>query len=294
MLVLDCPKLRWKFRKHLMACLLVLMLAFFALAGIEILGQLYFVGNPYYFFDQRFIYTTADSFRNIGKFWTYKPRSTIDEIGIYRTALGRFFKEYECHYETDRNGFFNPDSERMQYDVLLLGDSFTSGSAGCSWMPALQAKLPNYAIYNAALPGTGVANWAEIEGYLVAQGYQFRHVIGVFIIDDFWRTLRWKRDAELDCLHDLRRCTWQVFYPLDPEADLLKVSERRATHQLTKKIEYFWRRNLWVTHLLYSSVPPLPRFWAKDAAASNLPDYTTEAFDRIVQMSKGIELVHVP
>jgi hypothetical protein len=286
---------KFKLRKHLMACILMLLIIFVSLIGVEILGRWYLAGNPFYFFDQRFIYTTPDAFRNLGNFWTYKPSSVIDEVGIYRTSLGNFFAEYECRYESDRMGFFNRDSEHKNHDLLLLGDSFTSGSGGCSWTTMLEAKLPGYSIYNAALPGTGVANWSEIEQYLLAQGFTFRHVVMVFIVDDFWRPLRQKRELELDCLHEVARCTWQVFYPLDPTIDLVKTSERRAPHQLTKKIEYFWRRNFWVTHALYDN--PLRSFTVllnPNSTVISVPDYSTNAMDRLIRMSDSLDLVHVP
>jgi hypothetical protein len=286
-------KIEW--REYLKAGLAILVLCFVSLAGLELLGQLYFAGNPNYFFEHRFLYTTANSFRNVRGFWTYQPNSRIDEIAIYRTPFRNFFKEYECHYRTDRLGFLdNPESDRRTYDVLLLGDSFTAGAGGCSWVDGLRAKVPGYAIYNAALPGTGWANWAEIKSYLETQGYEFRQVILVFIAGDWSRRLKSKGERELACLRDVTRCVHEVYYPLDEKTDLFEMSARRARlrpNQLSDKLGYLWRKYFWVSEFLVSQGVPL--FSQPDVRGVSVDGEATAAFDRIVSISEPTRFVRI-
>ena len=282
-------------RAYLKASLATLVSILVSLAGLEFLGQLYFEGNPNYFFEHRFLYTTPDSFRNVQDLWTYKPNSRIDEIAIYRTPFRNFFKEYECHYQTDRLGFLdNPEPDRRTYDVLLLGDSFTAGSGGCSWVNGLRAKVAGYSVYNAALPGTGWANWAEIKRYLDKEGYQFRQVILVFIAGDWARRLKPKGDRELDCLRDVTHCVHEVYYPLDSTIDLFEMSARRArlrSNQFSDKIGYFWRRYFWVSEFLLSASNPL--FSKPDVRGVSVDRAAAEAFDRIVSISEATRFVRI-
>jgi hypothetical protein len=67
----------------------VIVLISIGLAAGEFLGQTFF-GNPYNFFEHRYIYNTPNAFGNIERFWTYKPNASIEEMDIYRTSLGNF------------------------------------------------------------------------------------------------------------------------------------------------------------------------------------------------------------
>jgi hypothetical protein len=274
-------------------CVRVIVAILIALAASEVLGQIFF-GNPYNFFEHRYIYTTPDTFRNVERFWTYKPHTRIDEIGIYRTSLGTFQQEYECRYEADGSGFLDNPGPRRKYDAILLGNSFTAGQAGCSWAQKLRDRIPNYTVYNAGLPGTGIPNWAEMLGFLGKQGYAFDNSVLAFIADDFFRPL-WQRDmTELNCLRDVAQCVDQTYYPLDRGADIFELSARRAAARsapdiLANNIKYFWKRTFWVSYFILS------RIVAPSSDSSNffVSDEAADALDRIISLSKTIRLVRI-
>lgn len=242
-------------RRSLRLALLVIAQIIVALIVVEILGEMYF-NNPNSV-GERFLFTSPDSFRDIGKFWTYSPNRTIREVAIYQKALGGFEQEYDCLYPTDRLGFVdNRNSDRKDFDFLLLGDSFTQGQGGCPWASRLRHEVPGVSIYNAGLQGTGPGNWAPEAQYLLDNGLRFRNEIFIFISDDFRRVLFNYGQALFSCLHDISLCHGQFFYPITPGADLMKISAERArgTMSLYDRVLYFWQEHLWVTEFLAAQI----------------------------------------
>ena len=189
----------------------------------------------------------------------------------------------------------NLPAEGPKYNVLLLGDSFTAGSGGCSWMSLLRAKLSGYSIYNTGLPGTGVQDWTEIQRHLTTAGYEFDRVIMVFISDDFTRPRLQKTDQEIECLHDVSRCTLEVYYPLNTGSDLMDISRRRMKlrpDQTPAKIRYISKRYLWVSRFLFGH--SFRMFSQRDTTANGTFDQaTSNAFNRIVRTSKKLNLIRV-
>ena len=254
--------------------LLILVQIAFAVGAVEVLGQLYF-HNPYSYWEHRFVFMTQDGVRNIGKAWTYAPGREIKETIIYQTPLGGFEKESECEYPIDRLGLVdNENTDRREFDLLLLGNSFTQGQGGCPWASTLRRYLPNVSIYNAGLYATGPGNWAETTRYLMEEGLRFRTVIVIFISDDFTR-YNWNHSNEqLDCLHDITKCDeHSFFYPITPNLDLVRISRERAEAQdlqssreralplgmarVLRRAHYFWNKYLWVSYFLASNTKNL-------------------------------------
>jgi len=189
----------------------------------------------------------------------------------------------------DDVGFVGNPSGRRDYDILLLGDSFTAGEVGCSWMPELRRLVPQAAIYNAGLPATGVENWAMSERYLLSRGFAFRHVVLIFIADDFFRPLSGKGGQDAECLHDIARCMPRNYaYPLVPGADLAAISAGRLRRRWLDEIDYWWARNLWVSHFLIESI-------ARRAAVHPvaISDATMAALDAIQAAGGTLHLIKV-
>jgi len=257
--------------------------------GAEALGQLYF-GNPLYYREQRFTYDTPDAVLNIGPaLWTYRPDSEITESIVYKKPFGDYFVESSCTRRTDERGFLDNKNGTRDYDILLLGDSFTAGSAGCGWTDELRQRLPGQTIYNAGLPGTGVPNWAAALDDLRAHGFRFRRVLLLFIADDFYRQAAIWSEGDLACLHDISHCTTENYlYPLTPGIDLAKVSAERNQSGLVGDIDLIWKRRLWVSHFLTSAV-------GAALIRRQLPiiDQAKAALDHILTAGPAVHLVHI-
>jgi len=224
-------------------------------AGSEALGQ-YWFGDPYNYSSYRFTYLSPDAFVTLDNgSWTYRPDTTVTETIVYKKPFGGYFAESTCDYPIDDVGFIGNPSGRRNYDVLLLGDSFTAGEAGCSWMPELRRRVPQLAIYNAGLAATGVENWAMSERYLLDRGFRFAHVVMIFIDNDFFRPLAGRNGEGAACLHDIARCTPRDYsYPLVAGMDLAAVSASRVHTRFRDEVDYWWMRNLWVSHFLIDSI----------------------------------------
>ncbi len=222
--------------------------------GSEALGQFWY-DNPHNYSSYRFTYLSTDPFVALDNgSWTYSPNTTVTETVVYKKPFGDYFSESSCVYPIDDSGFSDNPSGRRDYDVLLLGNSFAAGEVGCSWMPELRQRVPQLAVYNAGLPGTGIENWAMSRRYLLGRGFRFAHVVLIFIADDFFRPLAGKAGLEAGCLHDITRCTPRDYaYPLTPGIDLAAVSASRLRTKPLDEIEYWWERNFWVSHFLIES-----------------------------------------
>lgn len=259
------------------------------ITAAEIIGQLW-LDNPLTYHAYQFRYLTPDSVRNIGGIWTFRPDTDIRQVGYFKRPFGDVFIDSDCRYVSDDAGFLDNDAKGKIYDILLLGDSFTSGVTGCSWVRQLRAQMPTVSIYSAALTGTGVENWAEELRYLTDQGYRFHHVIVIFIADDFFRPRYGWNERDLRCLHDLATCVPEDgYYPLAPGVDVAAVSRARAGRLgFWTEARHWLKRNMWVSYVVaYAAVQRLT------TEASAITPATARDFDRIVAAAGSIELVKI-
>jgi hypothetical protein len=284
--------------KRLSLLFLTIFIQIIAVIGvIEIVGQLLF-SNPLGG-DRRYLYTTQDAVQNFNEFWVYRANIEIHEVSVYESAIGTLFKGSECTYESDGLGFLdNQAADRSPYDILILGDSFAAGQAGCSWVGKLRALLPGKSIYNAGMEASGVAMWWRYWKYLAENGLRFNQTVFLFISDDFFRgNFQWP-DAQLRCLHEITDCGTNYFYPLPAEDDLLAVTARRAgreTRSLKSRLAYFWERKLWLTYFLYQNAGNLLRKRSFSGRNQQEINYlNTEAFDNVTSNSSNMRLIRVP
>lgn len=257
--------------------------------GSEVVGQLYF-GNPFPFSSFRFTYDTADSYRAIAPdLWNYRPNSELVETIVYKRPFGSYFVESTCRFHVDELGFVDNENGRRDYDILLLGDSFTAGSAGCAWTDELRRLLPGQSIYNAGIPGSGLANWAAAERYLLSRGFHFRHVFVLFIADDFARTPATAGAEQLACLHDFSHCTPRDYtYPLLPEIDPVKTSGLRNSNGFGEELQYFAMRYLWVSSFLVDTTIRRLR-----SGRPPITDAAKTALDQILSAGMPVDLVKI-
>jgi hypothetical protein len=261
-----------------------------AFTGVEVLGQLNFE-NPFSFGEYRFAYVTPDPFVNLDNgAWVYNASKRIKETIVYKKPFGGYIAETACEYETDAFGLIDNDSDRRQFDVLLLGNSFTAGSGGCPWTKELRQRLPQLTVYNAGLPGTGVENWAAVQRYLIDRGIHFSHALVIFISDDFFRPLANRSELDRACLQDIGRCVplANYYYPQFPGIDLTKVSAARNPNSLWTELNYFWKRTLWISYFLVQEIGN--RISAGRVA---IREETMTALDRILAAGNAVHLVKV-
>ncbi len=273
---------------------LILFQFLVGVAIAELLGRLYFA-NPSYYWEHRYLFVTPDALRNVDDVWLFKPESEITETGIYEDAFGRFFKEFECRYQTDEFGFFeNPARAGKNYDILLLGDSFTAGEGGCSWIGLLRSLLPGISIYNAGVEGTGPETWWKFLQRLSERGLTFRYVIIIFIPDDFFRHAGVINERQLGCLHDIAKCHGDFYYPATAQSDLFEISAERArigtNHGLKDEITFFWKRYLWVSHFFYAG---LKSVLSADRPQPIIRESVGEALKHILDAEPSTKLVRV-
>jgi len=260
------------------------------LLGGELAGQLWF-NNPRHYFDARLAYVTPEAIRNVDKFWTYRPDSQITEILIYKEPFGDFSIKSSCDYTTDENGFLeNPDRLR-HYDWLILGDSFVAGQAGCSWMSELRRLLPGKSIYNAALMGVGVEDWAAYLSYLEQRGYSFDRILVAFISVDFFRKAKSWPEVQIHCLREAALCQKRHFYyPISKGSDLIETSKHRTRLSFLDEVELLWRRHFWVSNFLFETAAqsilggPPPKISAS----------TTAAFEKIRGSGHAVQFLRFP
>lgn len=271
-----------------MAANIVMQVALILL-GTEALGQFWF-GNPHNYSSYRFTYLSPDPFVALDNgSWTYKPNTTVTETVVYKKPFGGYFTESTCAYPIDEMGFIGNPNGRRDYDVLMLGDSFTAGEAGCSWISELRRLVPRPTVYNAGLSGTGVENWALSEQYLLGHGLHFAHVVLIFIADDFFRPLATRDARDQACLHDMVQCTPRHYaYPLIDGIDLAAVSAGRARTGLQDEVDYWWARYLWVSHFLIESAV------RRAGTPPTVRQETLAALDAIRAAGGTIHLIKVP
>jgi hypothetical protein len=98
------------------------------------------------------------------------------------------------------------------------------------------------------------------ERYLLDRGFRFAHVVMIFIDNDFFRPLAGRAGEGAACLHDIAQCTPRNYsYPLIAGMDLAAVSASRVHTGFWDEVDYWWMRNLWVSHFLIDSIG---RRWA--------------------------------
>ncbi len=171
----------------------------------------------------------------------YVPRQTIREVGIYNGQV-----EYDMHYKTNNLGLIDnidypeniPDGKSIR--MAVVGDSFTAGNGGFSWVPALRDYLENQsssvAVYNLGVLGSGIETFEKNIRYFDQQ-LSFTDLVFIVISDDFfrlwWRPLtredgiRLCPDGETEEICSKRRPFGHLFDPDMSASELLQVSNSR-------------------------------------------------------------------
>ena len=122
------------------------------------------------------------------------------------------------------------DLQKNIPSILFLGDSFTEGQGGGSWINFLGGNYNNYQIINGGLLGTGFQQFELLNSYL--SNYDIKKVFVLFIGDDLRRDVFQFNSQQQKCLMNHKACNGsESFYgfPINdksPEVFLEKLREK--------------------------------------------------------------------
>ena len=155
---------------------------------IEVFGL--FIKNNRYFWENRFMYVGENDFRALEKgLWTFKPNSRIIDAATYKFSFSAPWIEYLCDFNTNQYGLVKthlPNSNTKDIDLLVLGDSFTQGQGGCSWLNEKTTRDFKINVLNGGLQSTGISQFLLLEKYLSTQ-VNVKNVVLIAIPQDFFR-----------------------------------------------------------------------------------------------------------
>lgn len=220
-----------------------LIIALSSMLLIEFVGL--FVKDNQYFWDKRFLFISDKNFvaRDNG-LWTYKPNTKIRSIATYKFSFTEAWIEYDCSFNTNEFGLIDTNFEAgmKNADYLVLGDSFTEGHGGCSWLTKETVTGQEKVIINGGLMGVGVRSFLELERWLSTQ-VKIENVVVIAISNDFYRGIAndWIKQGE-KCFQE-RQCTfndywWAVDSSIFNDTHKIKqISDERYGHRFTGKDE---------------------------------------------------------
>lgn len=221
-----------------------------------------FIFKNQYNWRHRYQFCTRDARRQIDDgLWTYRPNAHLNLAAVYGFPFGSPWLEYNCELETNQFGLTKTNSSRRDsYDLLVLGDSFTEGQGGCPWLTTESTANLGFSVLNGGLHGTGLVEFANMEGYLAART-EIRDVLILAISNDFFRApdsswiekakpclvgglcdernLWWSFDGEFTRanLERVGRDRVAQRYEADaPSAKLLSLSEQLAWHSMSARL----------------------------------------------------------
>jgi hypothetical protein len=169
----------------------VTLVIFISLVAFEGLAHLV-IEKGAYAWQYRYLFIGRDNYRPLdGKLWTYQPNATIEIAATYRFPGWSEPKlEYYCVLKTNDLGFTKTaHDEKVQIDYLVMGDSYTEGHGGCSWLNDTSTASLRNTYLNAGAQSYGIWQMDETRKYL-EQHKDFANLIVFAISDDFVRPLR--------------------------------------------------------------------------------------------------------
>jgi hypothetical protein len=226
-----------KLPKQLGSLLFIILIS---LSMFEVVAHI-FIPKGAYAWQYRYLFIGPDNYRPLpGKLWTYEPNKKIEIAATYFFPFwSKPELEYSCTLETNDMGFTKTThDQKKQIDYLVMGDSFTEGHGGCSWLNAESTVLLQKTYYNAAAQSYGIWQMDETRKYL--EKYKsFKNLIVFAISDDFVRPLRneWII-SQSPCLKEMNcefgKTAWWVTDDFS-EKNLLSISERWHEHRHANK-----------------------------------------------------------
>lgn len=139
------------------------------------------VYESYHFSDE------PSHFRNQYTSFGYTPHSTTREVVLHAT-LTDVVQEYDVTFQANNVGLVQrQDIHKTRGYTVVVGDSFAQGLGARPWFYDLEAQLPDLALANLGIEGTGVSHWVRGLEWFARSAAPVKNVVVLFITDDFLR-----------------------------------------------------------------------------------------------------------
>ena len=282
----------------------LLQIVVLSLFLIEFIG--FFVFDPRYFWEYRYLYYSNDpiinEFNSSKKFWKYKPNSEIRFAAAYQSLLGIKI-EYDCTFKSNKFGFIDTGEVWKKANYLVLGDSFTEGHGGCPWLTAKTLSqdeiLSKYKVLNGGLQGTGILQFEQVLEYFETQ-LDIENLVIIAIANDFKRpdAFVWHTNSECYKIGNCGIDDWWHYVPLDTSEDaLLNIADARSSGA---KIDFFDRVLRWsFAYHIFQEYKTIIRNRYEETSVNKYDDLTPyqknlEALERIKKKYPNLRLILVP
>ena len=159
------------------------------------------VYESYHFSDE------PSHFRDQHTSFGYAPRSTTREVVIH-ASLSDVVQEYDVTFQVNNIGLVQrQDIHKSRDYTVVVGDSFAQGLGARPWFYDLETELPNLALANLGIEGTGVSHWFHALEWFAHSAAPVRNVVILFIADDFVRPF-WQAQLTADGMSfcDVKDC----------------------------------------------------------------------------------------
>jgi len=208
-------------------------------------------------------------FRNVEDFFVYEPNKQI-RSRMYCFVNGNWVKEYDYIIPTNNLGLVQRDGTRPNMpSVLLLGDSFTEGQGTSPWFELFSKKFsePDLQFINGGILGTGFQQWERLHDHLLTEHIVVKHLVVIFISDDYFRSV-WNFSTDMsNCLRDYQRCVGkEKFFGMPADKDrgtyLKKWRAYRelaladGSHSFKERLEYFFPATTMIIRFLSNYLIP--------------------------------------
>lgn len=216
----------------------------FALFIFEIGCKYILKKDPVYQFANRYMLFSDGKdgvFKNVDKFFIYESNREV-HYATYYYIDKKWVKEYEYFGLTNNCGLLQTDSTKQNIpSVLLLGDSFTEGQGASPWFENFRSGLSKTGLQyvNGGIFGTGFQQWEMLHDYLVKANVVVRHVVVIFISDDYRRGVWNMPPHTLECIKEYKSCIGnEDFYGMPPSDERTQFLDKLRAYREGEKRKY--------------------------------------------------------
>lgn len=177
----------------------------------------------------QFVQRPAD-FRDQHVAFGFTPSAPYREAALHARSNDAVL-EYDVTFRANNAGLVQrQDIVGASPYTVVVGDSFTQGAGASPWFYDLERGSPDLPLANLGIGGTGVTHWTHALHWFEEAHAPVRHVVVIFITDDFLRPY-WQASASEDglslCYEKACRLVASPYRPDGPDA-LLINAQRHA------------------------------------------------------------------
>lgn len=284
----------------------IILILIITILILELVGVFIFDNRYQWNYGKRYLWFSKDTYSNKfsnypespeKKFWTFKENSKIRFIATYADVLG-IKKEFDCLYDINKHGFIDTGNQGLGVDFIVLGDSFTFGSGGCSWLNkrTIQERneLKDLNIINGGLPGYGILGFERVLEFH-QRFYNIKNVVVIVISNDFKRGLPNHRDIYNSCYKQLN-CKDGLWHYVN-----LEITDEQIKAGTLKRMHLNKKRNKLKEFLHYSFtirvIDDFYNIFKKPVVENNDSSLFNKNFEALLRIRKKFEnlsLIIVP